>query len=510
MGGFRLRCLETEKKIVPSRFGYPSVVRYTGNDIRIWELPLSLGTMKTAYNQGVIDLPCISKDDIMDKCGRDALSKTLAVLQLAWFILQIAARARQNLVVTELELTTAALASLNIAMYISWWSKPTDILCPTLLESKKLHDEKRGYKGKETSLPPRSESDGNHVIPPDVAHRTPPSTGVTQVTSESESGSREERDVTLQLGDDEEVILVYHYLRELKELLVHIITSPVRATKEAVKAIPLLCNHVRKTFARYFQSDSTPASSGKDTNIEKAIRKARKLVGHLQMSALLLWNTISHLFLALIYYPTLAILGGQKREPTDENTLPELKRIQSFQLAFDKDALPVVMDMVFFCENVVGAPFLCLSAFSGAMFGLIHCLAWNFAFPSHVEQVLWRVSSTVVAGLCIGVMTIALVFIVRPVRQRGKVAREKVSRLGENDSSKQNTSTKGEKPSKLSKLKYLLSNHEHLGTKVLCTIFAVCFVSTRFSLISLSIIGLRALPASAFDTVQWSGFIPHI
>lgn len=508
MGGFRLQCLESEKKDIPSRFGCDCTAIYGGKNHTIWELPLSLETLKKAVNGGAIDLPFPPKDDILDKCGRDALSKTLALLQLAWFIVQIAARARQNLAVTELELTTAALASLNIAMYVSWWSKPTDILCPTILETKKLHDEIRKWRGQDDSPSSTSESDRGHPQDSrDVAYSTSPSASSTE--AKAESGNKGEgQNATFTLGVNEEVNLAYHYGAELKDLLANIMTSPVRAVTEVVEAIPEFCEHVWKRFATYFGSNLTPSGSEKETKLKKAIVKATELITHFGMSILLIWSTITHLFLALIYFPTLAILRGSKPTAKIEK-LPGLKKMQSFQLAFDQDALPVVMDMVFFCENVAGAPFLCLSAFSGTIFGLIHCLAWNFAFPSHVEQVLWRVSSTIIAGLCIGVMSIALVFIVRQIHQRGKDAKARVN-VSSGVPTNPATPLEPTKGCESLKPNSFLPNYDHLGTKVVCTMFAICFVLTRFSLITLSIIGLRALPASAFDTVLWSGFIPHI
>ncbi|KAK1752636.1 hypothetical protein QBC47DRAFT_463181 [Echria macrotheca] len=37
--------------------------------------------------------------------------------------------------------------------------------------------------------------------------------------------------------------------------------------------------------------------------------------------------------------------------------------------------------------------------FAGTLFGGIHCLAWNFDFPTHIEQILWRVCSVLTAAL---------------------------------------------------------------------------------------------------------------
>lgn len=33
------------------------------------------------------------------------------------------------------------------------------------------------------------------------------------------------------------------------------------------------------------------------------------------------------------------------------------------------------------------------------IFGAIHCIAWTAAFPSHTEQVLWRISSVAIIGV---------------------------------------------------------------------------------------------------------------
>ncbi|KAK1250007.1 hypothetical protein MKX08_010010 [Trichoderma sp. CBMAI-0020] len=44
------------------------------------------------------------------------------------------------------------------------------------------------------------------------------------------------------------------------------------------------------------------------------------------------------------------------------------------------------------------ANLLCASAFALAVFGCTHCIAWNSAFPTEAEQMLWRVSSVLTAS----------------------------------------------------------------------------------------------------------------
>ncbi|GJJ09199.1 hypothetical protein Clacol_003421 [Clathrus columnatus] len=80
-----------------------------------------------------IDIPQISVDEINDRGKNDPLGKGVAALQIIWFIVQIIARRTNHLAITQLELTTSALACLNATMYILWWSKPLDVRCPVII-----------------------------------------------------------------------------------------------------------------------------------------------------------------------------------------------------------------------------------------------------------------------------------------------------------------------------------------------------------------------------------------
>src|SRR5258708_7414077 len=72
----------------------------------------------------------ISEEDIKDRSKGDILSKLIAILQTTWFILQCIARGQQRLTLTELELVTLALASLNAVTYVFWWHKPLGVQVP--------------------------------------------------------------------------------------------------------------------------------------------------------------------------------------------------------------------------------------------------------------------------------------------------------------------------------------------------------------------------------------------
>lgn len=52
--------------------------------------------------------------------------------------------------------------------------------------------------------------------------------------------------------------------------------------------------------------------------------------------------------------------------------------------------------------------FIVLVAVGGAIFGAIHCVAWNFIFPNPAERILWRVSSILTLGTPIASLGIVL------------------------------------------------------------------------------------------------------
>jgi len=66
----------------------------------------------------------ITEEEITDRSKGDALSKAIFILQSTWFILQCVGRLAQGLNLTQLELTTLALASLNGITFVLWWDKP--------------------------------------------------------------------------------------------------------------------------------------------------------------------------------------------------------------------------------------------------------------------------------------------------------------------------------------------------------------------------------------------------
>jgi hypothetical protein len=101
------------------------------------------------------------------------------------------------------------------------------------------------------------------------------------------------------------------------------------------------------------------------------------------------------------------------------------------------------------------------------IFGGIHCIAWSFSFPTHVEQILWRACSIAITSI--------------PVLWAGAIV-------------------------------FLYFRLEPVGIfiGIIATFFSFVYPFARLILLILSFISLRLLPASAFYTVRWTTFIPHV
>jgi len=95
----------------------------------------------------------ITEDEIADRSKGDALSRIIFILQSSWFIFQCIERHVQALNLTQLELTTLALASLNASTFILWWNKPLGVQVPVrVYMNRELTDEERDAAGVSSDL----------------------------------------------------------------------------------------------------------------------------------------------------------------------------------------------------------------------------------------------------------------------------------------------------------------------------------------------------------------------
>ncbi|EDR03284.1 uncharacterized protein LACBIDRAFT_238678, partial [Laccaria bicolor S238N-H82] len=110
--------------------------------------------------------------------------------------------------------------------------------------------------------------------------------------------------------------------------------------------------------------------------------------------------------------------------------------------------------------------FLC--TFFGVVFGSIHCIAWAFTFPSHVERMLWRTASLIVT--CVPLLNAILCILYSS----------------------------------------LFESLWQLGVEYSIAAGFVLYGLARMVLLVQAFTSLRALTPLAYETVQWTLFIPHI
>lgn len=111
--------------------------------------------------------------------------------------------------------------------------------------------------------------------------------------------------------------------------------------------------------------------------------------------------------------------------------------------------------------------------FTATIFGGIHCVAQSFEFPSHMEQLLWRIASLAIT--CLPVIFIAIFFL-------SVLTEDKVPEW----------------------VTYVIV------VRVINPILFGLYVISRFVLLVLPFMALRSLPPDAYKTVEWTTFIPHV
>lgn len=107
-----------------------------------------------------------------------------------------------------------------------------------------------------------------------------------------------------------------------------------------------------------------------------------------------------------------------------------------------------------------------INAAAGALLGGIHCLAWQFSFPSRIEQIMWRAASLALVGSC---AVIFCIFI----------------------------------------LVDFLTTYCFV-VLLLGGLSSFIYSVARIILLVLTISSLRSLPPSAYDVIDWVELVPHI
>lgn len=430
MGGFKLCTVDKGDDWWSKSYGY--YCQSSTNGVRVWKEVMRYDHFKKLLDAGQINFPDLSEEEINDRSKADALSKGVALLQITWFIIQLVARARQHLTITEIELTTGALAGLNSIMYLFWWSKPLDVRCAIVIPTKEV----------EQLL--ATMGNGNQE---------------QSTHSEKEKWTFDTRDFYLK---DYFASMMRRLADQILSLMQRVILSLAISLhwRQLLNGICTIFISLRSMFNSVSVPTNTPS-------IDRVI-------------------AISQLFfLPFIYMfvsPMDNILHPYKYDFEPESNFQDAKdKLHSASaweiFIFDWD-MDWIMTMIFYSEEAGKRPLVCFSTLAGAIFGSIHSAAWHYHFPSRIEGVLWHVSSLTIVGVCLcitaGIPLYAFV-----------------------DHKYQNTH-------------YSEDLFWRICRAVLRSLPALVYTFSRVSLLTLALLSLRDLPESAFETVTWTNFIPHI
>lgn len=445
MGGFTLVSDRIHELEEPERPGWISTAadwKPYAEYVRQREL-CRLGTLSFERFQDLVRdssvvFPAITSRQIEDRSKGDGLSKLIAILETLWFIAHCIARGFQGLALTELELVTLAMASLNAITFAFWWSKPLGVREPVNLYVP-------AGVGREEEVDRKDEEDHDVYVTPCLRH------------------------AVRFIFDGWENSMVY----ALPCRLFFVLTFPV------FFLFPLgilFLLWIIKTKAvekpQGTETFSTRLLRMLHYQLTYSIRQYFRLVYHEPrffwnwfvvtpinfLLLLLLLTVLSPLF--IIFFITSFTLTAVFEIVTTNTVPPGATHVPSFYAPQTKSDR--------YSRMIVFAIF-------GVIFGGIHCIGWNFTFPTHSEWSLWRYTSLV----------LTVIPIVAAPTDCILVNNKRDSWFGN---------------------KLLL----RLLLDIFMTTLLFVYVPARLSLIAQAVALLREQPPSAFVAVDWTKYIPHL
>ena len=149
---------------------------------------------------------------------------------------------------------------------------------------------------------------------------------------------------------------------------------------------------------------------------------------------------------------------------------------------------------------VIGAGFDAVVLFSIiTVYGALHFIGWNFSFPSRTEQILWRAS-------CITIVATTHVFLVCETYQDGhRLGRWELwyAKVFQRHSMKTGRVNTAE-------INRRQAVFIPMWEVILMAPMTAMYTLARSYIVVEVFVSLRSLPLGAFDSVNWSKFVPHV
>ena len=411
------------------------------------------------------EFPAITAAEIRDRSKSDALSKFIAILQTTWFILQCIARGHQRLAVTELELVTLALASLNGITYAFWWHKPLCVEEPvriylrTTVHSDEVELNDQVQSGSEISVYYVICRVGTWL----VQHGRQV---VKSIKNPCKDLGIPGLFVLIPLAGFIDFFLCIFLPFPLGIIVLLKILKPPASVKPP--------EHNRRVAARILHALrqlrnilTSPIADATEARLRKLLDHPTFdfyafLVGWLVLLPALFFFLLAVTIFFLPFFALLSLVSSIFPAVfgivTSNTVEPGATHVPSFyapETSSDK-----------YSRMVVFAVF-------GVIFGGLHCIGWDFTYPTVFEKNLWRASSLAITAIPIIVAPIDFVLENYKLNEEFKTV-------------------------------------VRLVLDLFMTILLFFYVPARLSLIAQAFALLRDQPSTAFIAVDWTKYIPHI
>ena len=420
---------------------------------------LTYSEFRGLIQAGFVDAPAITTEDIEDKSKGNWFTKSLALLQIGWFVAQLLGRVAQRLETTPLELFTLGVVACTVISYVNWWAKPLDVNTSTAMSMASSP-----VISKEAFFAPLEVYRLNERLTTSTSVQwfSALRAFVSQLSGATVGQPQANGNLTNQLE-----VGAYDDRRLPSFLVAHLQKDPYDLVE---------------------LSGGPHSPRPKDLQGWKnhrdgitALRSVDRAIVHADLNQ---WSRRRDL---------LRVIRGKSRRPRPPGPRPE---------GFWSDAL--FEDRVVHTSSSVGFTLTSL------VFGACHLLAWNYGFPSRPERILWQVTS-----ICCTILPLAILIVDNGadwLRERDRKRAAACKSL-----QRRSRPTDHLLPTE-SAIINILARYLRAPISILVSAItsyissltlSVLYMALRVYLVVAILISLRLVPASTYSTVDWSRYVPH-
>ncbi|KAF6823200.1 hypothetical protein CMUS01_10802 [Colletotrichum musicola] len=435
-------------------------------------------------------LPEIHESQIQDKSKADWMAKSLVCIQAGWMVAQVVGRLIESLPVSLLEINTCGHVVCAVLLYLLWWSKPLDVLDPTVLGER--HDDVLSLMSACSSMSavggvtdircfvysPAGSVDESEV---ELKGNGGQEDGKVLVTTHLSIGSPGSRDPSRFLGFDIGDLrprpmpaTIYEHPRRAPRAAYeyHIDQANPTVSPECLRtyfAPPYDSNNLRHSTI-YCRRKFPDVQQSKQPHVPMSLT----LLTQASKAADALWSQCTgRPVYHTVYFTTVpgigVFLGETDYVVPHVVNFPSMANLGLGQVNVHRDALRSVL------------------ALTAAAYGGLHSAGAGDRFPTPVERTLWLFASLVIA--CSGAV-LWFFFLARQVWPRfdvfvsGAAPGARLAGLGQRGWVK-------------------IAKAWFFGFVM------VVFGAARVFLVVEAFVSLREAPAALYETPEWSDFFPH-